>query len=87
MCGDFFDEYDDFDDSDFMDENYPYDLPDADEDPLHDELNEEAESIDRVGLDWEEIAFLGAMSEGIAEERQKRRQLLKNDRNRNGRKK
>ena len=57
----------------------------TDEEPFEDELNnsdglddekvDEAPTDDQCGPDWEDIAFLGAMSEEIAEEKRKRERI------------
>ena len=53
------------------------------EDSLHDEHRyqeepEEAPMTDTsIGLDWEDIVFLGTMSEEIAEERKRQDQILR----------
>jgi len=78
---------DDYDDS-FEDDD-PFDDDLADEEHYHEELFEDDLPGDEIlqdesgapltgvsgGLDWEEIAFLGAMSEEIADERARRAQM------------
>ncbi len=75
MSDDYFEDdfSDDFGDNGFMDEPSDDGLP-GDE-PLQDEAPDEAESDEPCVPDWEDIAFLGAMSEEIAEEKRKRRQI------------
>ncbi len=76
MCDDYFEDdfSDEFDDGDFMD-NEPCDEGIPGDEPLQDDNLIEAQSDEPCGPDWEDIAFLGAMSEEIAEERRRRRQI------------
>ena len=65
------DDYDDFGDEGFNDdgfiENDPFDEPDDVDDPVNETDN------DGGGLGWKEVAFLGVMSEQIADEKRWRR--------------
>ena len=86
---------DDYDDSFEDDEPFSDDL--TDEEHCHEELLENDLPGDEVsqdeagapltgysgGLDWEAIAFLGAMSEEIADERARRAQILREMEKRN----
>ena len=68
MC-DFDDGFDGFEDDGFMDDDIT-----SDQDEAIDEA-EETDTDDCSGPGWEEIAFLGAMSEEIAEEKQRRERI------------
>ena len=65
----------DFDDG-FMDEE-PFEDSLPDEDHFQDDAHEAPLTDVSGGLDWEDIAFLGAMSEEIAEERKRRAEILR----------
>ena len=65
---DFDDDLDDFEDDGFLDEGTV-------EDGLDDEIGDEAQSDVHCGPDWKDIAFLGAMSEEIAEEKKERERI------------
>ena len=76
MCDDFFDDdFDDFEDDGPMDE-VPLDEEPA---PLDDPVESWSESS---GPDWEDIAFFGAMSETLDEERRIQRHLEQEERER-----
>ena len=95
---DFDDDFGDdgFEDDDFMDEE-PFDDDLTGEELCHEELFEDEIPDDEIsqdepgapltdvsgGPDWEDIAFLGAMSEEIAEERKRRAQILREMEKRN----
>ena len=79
MC-DFDDFGEDFEDDGFMDEG-PFEPHYDDHDDPNDDIIGEADSDGPAeapmtdisnGLDWEDIAFLGGMSEEIAEEKRRR---------------
>lgn len=72
---DFDDFGDDFGDDGFMDEE-PFEDSLAGEDPFQEEP-EGPVPDGPGGFGWEEVAFLGAMSEEIAEERKRRAELLR----------
>ena len=74
---DFDDDFgDDFCDDGFMDEE-PFEDSLQDEDQFQDDAHEAPLTDTAGGLDWEDIAFLGAISEEIAEERKRRAQILR----------
>jgi len=88
---DFNDDFDgDFGDDGFMDEEpFEDDLSgegNCNEEPFDDDLSLEEHCQDEPdapltdvsgGLDWQDIALLGALSEELAEEKQRREQLLR----------
>ena len=67
---DFFDDYDDYNDSDFMDEDPFDDEMDDNAGPFQEDSTEESERADDFGLDWQDWMIIGPLSEEIA--RQKR---------------
>ena len=69
------DDGDDFGEDGFMGEE-PFDDDLSGEDPFQDEPDGPIPD-GPGGLGWEEVAFLGAMSEEIAEERKRRAELLR----------
>ncbi|MCF8050330.1 MAG: hypothetical protein K9L59_03770 [Desulfobacterales bacterium] len=75
MCDDFYDDFDDFDDEGPMDEEPFEDDPEPLDDPVE-------SCSDSTGPGWEHIAFFGAMSETLNEERRIQRHLEKEDRKR-----
>ena len=68
---DFFDG-EDFEDHEFTDDDYD----------LFHETGEEDSPDEEYDLDWEDIAFLGGMSEEIAEEERERRRLERKNKKR-----
>ena len=66
--------YDDFGDGDFMD-NEPFDEGLPGDDPLQDDTPDEAESDEHYGPDWKDWMIIGPMSEEIAEEKRRQRQI------------
>ena len=74
---DFDDDFgDDFCDDGFMDEE-PFEDSLLDEEYCQDEPDEAPMTDTAGGLDWQDIAFLGALSEEITEERKRRAELLR----------
>ena len=73
MC-DFDDFGDGFEDDGFM-EHEPFDEGLPRDDHLQDDNPIETEPDEPCGPDWEDIALFGSMSESIAEERRRRRQI------------
>ena len=75
MCDDFFDDFDDFEDDDPMGEEPFEDDPEP--------LDAPVESCsDPTGPDWECIAFFGAMSDTLDEERRIQRHIEQEERER-----
>ena len=83
-------DFDDFGDDGFMDDEMVDDITSdeddgfMDDEPFDDITSDQNETIDEAmetdaddcsGPGWEEIAFLGAMSEEIAEEKQRRERI------------
>jgi len=75
--GDFYGEFDDFDGDDGLMDEEPFDEAVPGDDPLQDEKPGEASLNEHCGPDWEDIAFLGAMSEEISEGERQRRRLIR----------
>ncbi|MCF8077747.1 MAG: hypothetical protein K9K88_00565 [Desulfobacterales bacterium] len=76
ICDDFFDDFDDFEDDGPM-EDEPFE---DDPEPLDDPIESFA---DPARPDWSCIAFFGAMSETLDEERWIQRHLEKDEQNKN----
>ncbi len=75
MCDDYFEDDlgEGLEDEGFMDEPFDEGLPG--DDPLQDDAPDETESDEHYGPDWEDWMIIGPMSEEIAEERRRRRQI------------
>ena len=74
-----FDDFDDsFEDDGFMDDE-PFDDGLPDEDHYQEEPDEAPMTDISGGLDWEDIAFLGALSEELAEEKRRQEQLRRGE--------
>ena len=72
-----FDDLDDsFEDDGFMDDE-PFDDGLSDEDHFHEEPDEAPMTDISGGLDWEDIAYLSALSEELAEEKERQAQILR----------
>jgi len=73
-CDDFMDDFGEETDINFEDLEF------VEEETISDDMDNEIDetgSDDCAGLGWEEVAFLGAMSEQIADEKEERRRLRK----------
>ena len=66
---------DGFEDDGFMDDGAFDDGLSGEDDPFQNDGPDEAEPDEPCGPDWQDIAFLGALSEELAEERRRREQL------------